>query len=205
MGRLLSRIRNAIKKNPVLVFLSLVFFVGVAIGAIFSRPLEHAQTGIFNSLSGNTISSGSFLGFFKEFSKVFFPTFFMLICIYLLGFSAVSQPILSFIPFFRGLGLGLICGQMYLVYGFKGTGYCSLFVYPVQVIQLLIVVIAVKEALAVSKIFFMVLRGEVEYRISNRMLKIYSLKFFLLSIFLTLSALLHIILKFFLGGFVTLF
>ena len=205
MSRLLSRIRNAIKRNPALTFLSLVFFVGVVIGAVFSRPLEEAQTGIFNSLSGNTISSGSFAGFWGEFSKVFFPSFSTLICIYLLGFSAVSQPILSFIPFFRGLGLGLICGQIYLIYGLKGVGYCSLFVYPIQAIQLFIVVIAVKEALAVSKIFFAVLRGEVEYRISNRMLKIYSLKFFLLIVFLILSALLHIVLKFFLGGFITLF
>ena len=46
------------------------------------------------------------------------------------AFSLIGYPFILLIPFLKGLGVGAVCGYLYLKYGLTGFGYCVLTVFP---------------------------------------------------------------------------
>lgn len=47
-----------------------------------------------------------------------------------LGFSLIGCPFLLLVPFFQGVGLGLVSGYFYTTYKLAGVGYCLAVLYP---------------------------------------------------------------------------
>lgn len=63
------------------------------------------------------------------FNSVISNLFLMVLNIFL-SFSLIGYPLIIWIPFLKGLGIGSVCGYMYMRYKFSGFGYCVLTIFP---------------------------------------------------------------------------
>lgn len=94
-----------------------------------------------------------------------------LICSVFLGFSAIGTPLLIFLPFIRGTGLGMICGYMYSTYKLTGLGYCLLLIYPGAAVALVAFFLACSESYQMSKNIFSTCirtpKGQHQYEIKQ--------------------------------------
>lgn len=77
------------------------------------------------------------------------PFLLMLACL-LLGFGAVSMPAELLVPFFHGLGIGVMLADMNAVYGLRGTLISAVFILPFAAVSALAVIIAARESFSMS-------------------------------------------------------
>lgn len=77
------------------------------------------------------------------------PFLLMLACL-LLGFGAVSMPAELLVPFFHGLGIGVMLADMNAVYGLRGTLISAVFILPFAAFSALAVIIAARESFSMS-------------------------------------------------------
>lgn len=67
-------------------------------------------------------------------SDIFFNSvisnLFLMVLNLFLSFSLIGYPLIIWIPFLKGLGIGSVCGYMYMIYKFSGFGYCILTIFP---------------------------------------------------------------------------
>ncbi len=88
-------------------------------------------------------------------SGIFFNSF-MMNCIFVivnlfLAFSLIGYPLILFIPFLKGLGIGAVSGFLYSSFGFTGLGYCLLIIYPGAVVSAFALVNACNDSCEYSK------------------------------------------------------
>ncbi len=114
-------------KNSRVFMLTLLFAIGIIIGAmctetniikelnihIKSYMITKAGQGILELFCNSMISNIVFMGL-----TVF------------LAFSLIGYPLIIWIPFLKGLGLGVVCGFMYVNYKLSGFGYSILTIIP---------------------------------------------------------------------------
>ncbi len=67
------------------------------------------------------------------------------------AFSLIGYPLIIWMPFLRGMGLGAFSGYIYSVYKFTGLGYCVLTVYPSAIISTFAFIISCKDCCDYSK------------------------------------------------------
>ncbi len=102
----------------------------------------------------------------NSFSGVFLL---VLICM-LLGFGAIFQPFEAAVPFFHGLGIGVMLAEMNAVYGVNGFIVSVLMIIPYAVASAITVIAAAREAVFMSfsvgkSIFRMEQRSEVDFKL----------------------------------------
>lgn len=73
----------------------------------------------------------------------------MLICL-ILGFGAVFQPAEAAVPFFHGMGIGVVLAEMNVTYGFRGLLVSALMILPYAVASAVMVIAAAREAVLMS-------------------------------------------------------
>lgn len=74
-------------------------------------------------------------------------------CAFVLGFSAIAQPLEILIPLIRGLGLGVSVAQIYSQSGRSGIITCGVIILPCAVISMYALVVGVRESVGLSNIF----------------------------------------------------
>ncbi len=80
----------------------------------------------------------------------FSGTFILMLCCMILGFGAVFQPIEISVPFFHGLGIGIVLAEMNGSYGFTGFWTSAIMIFPYSVVSAVIVIISAKESVMMS-------------------------------------------------------
>lgn len=137
----------------------------------FSRLIQDKQeSDIFNLFLSNVTSASIYL-----------------FVIFILGFSPVFSFIVSFVPFFKGLGSGLAITYIYINYGWRGMVYEALIDIPVHILLMLIIILTTKEAINFSNGIYSALKNRVVNDIS---LKRYFLKFFIIFILIAVISIL---------------
>lgn len=144
---------KAIKKmleNSRIYFLSGMFAIGIIIGAaaikgdsvIISKIAEltesftatRTQQGIIENFCNSLSVSAVFLA-----GDLF------------LGFSLIGYPLLMWLPFFRGMGLGIVSGYLYSAYKMLGLGYSVLIIYPGAIVSTFAFILACSDSCEYSK------------------------------------------------------
>ncbi|MFA5658502.1 MAG: hypothetical protein WC900_04395 [Oscillospiraceae bacterium] len=148
----LKKAGTFIEQNLFFIILFGLMLSGILVGAL-----------VFCGLNGDTADRLSFLGqgFLEEryekssfaiLADSFFSATAYLIVIFLLGFSAISQPFEFLVPFFKGLGLGATVAQIYSLTGTKGFIIVLFLILPGAAIVSLGMLIAVKDAVRFSNL-----------------------------------------------------
>lgn len=157
---------KAIKKmleNSRIYFLSGMFTIGIIIGAIAingdstviqkiseltdSFTLMKSQQGIVENFCNSLSVSALFV-----FSNIF------------LGFSLMGYPFVMWLPFLRGMGIGVVTGYLYSIYKFTGLGYCVLTIYPGAIVSTFAFILACNDSCEYSKnAFAKAVRGRGQF------------------------------------------
>ena len=146
------------KKNNVLIMLAVIFIAGVAAGTFMARAAGgETMSAVFRMvhgfmenrremelLRGVVYTSASSLAFVAV----------LFVC----GFCAVSQPVVIFIPFLRGLGFGVSSAALYMSYGMSAAGFLALLIVPDMLISSLAILLCCRESLRLSGNFWRMMR-----------------------------------------------
>lgn len=68
----------------------------------------------------------------------------------LFGLCLIGIPFVTVIPMVRGLGIGLVTGYIYSIYGIKGIGYCFLIIFPGALISFIALIYSVSDSFKMS-------------------------------------------------------
>ncbi len=204
LARSVENMAASMKKNKITVLVSVLFFAGMLYGALligfgekgFLDSLGFMTKGYADGRTGQTVLTT----FFNSFVSA--GTFILLL--FLLGFSAISAPLILFLPFFRGLGLGASIGYLYTAYGLKGVAFCAAIILPAALFSTFAVILAGREALKLSFLFLSAFIPKMKGEISPRAVKLYCVKFLVLMGIILISALIDCGVTFLFSGFLVL-
>ena len=182
---MLKRYKIAAIPLPTKLFylLALIFVAGVVFGVLTSE--NEFTTSIadgYTSVQGDEFAADNF---FRTISAdaVF------LFCVFLLGFSAVSTPVLLLVPFFKGLGVGAATMALFNVDPtFLGVVRCFVGFSLTTAISSYIVLMAVVSSFLLSLGFFSHLSGRCEVFDLSHQGKKYCLKFVLFTVIIVINA-----------------
>ena len=171
-----------------------VFLLGiVVIGVLFGSILP-----VFLSVDDKKLVSDYLLGFVNNIKDGFDSIIFLknglfnnglfLILIWLLGVSIIGVPIVLFLFFYKCFIFGFSISSIIINYGFKGILFSLSYVFPHQVINILIYLVLTSYSLIFSiKLLCYILR-KIEFNIRNSFTKYFKI-FVFCFIFLGISIL----------------
>ena len=144
-----KKIKN-IYENSRIYFLLVMFSAGIIIGA-----LNINNGNAFVDELNNIIDSFKVLragqGITGIFINSFLINFAFLIAELFFAFSLIGYPLILWIPFLKGLGIGAFSGYLYSEFGFSGFGYCLLIIFPGAIVSGFALLNACNDACEYSK------------------------------------------------------
>lgn len=183
-------------RNKLIVILFLLFFCGVLYGSLAAATAPREIVGQVAGITGGFADKRAEQSLLTTFVNSFGTNIVLLIIIYLLGFSAISQPIELFLPIFYGLGVGISMGVIYKIQLFQGIVYSAVLIVPHTVVALFAIILATREAFLMSNLFLGSAIPKLYGDISLETIKLYTLKFLVLSVIVLVSALADCMLTF---------
>lgn len=131
--------------------LAVLVLAGVVLGASLSKNAAtqtDASLTVFlqDMLSKNVASKG----FWYLFASSFFSSSLLLCAAFVLGLCAAGSPGHIGVAVFKGAGIGLTMGCVYVRYGAKGLGICMLFLLPWAILTTFSILIACREGIRFS-------------------------------------------------------
>ncbi|MDF2567696.1 MAG: hypothetical protein K0R90_1152 [Oscillospiraceae bacterium] len=177
-----------LKKNRLFLVLIVMFFIGMVYGAIVIRNGSQNLIGTLSFMTDGFVSKRSGQTLLSTLVGSFSSNFIFIFILFLMGFSAISQPFIFFSPCFYGLGVGLSMGYMYTYYGLKGVGFCGVMILPHACISALAIVLASKESIRLSNLFLSSVIKKIEGEISLKSIKLYCAKYLVILVFIIASA-----------------
>ena len=198
------RISEWIQKNKLTAIMFALFFAGMAYGALV---VGFGEEKMLDSLSFMT--KGYMAGRAEQSIAVtFFHSFCssggFVLALFLLGFSAVSMPLVVLLPFFKGLGLGASMGYLYLTYRWSGIAFSAVLILPTAVFSAFAVILASRESFKLSRLFCATFLPRMQGSVSFRSVKLYCARFAVLFGISLISAVVDSILSFLCAGFMVL-
>lgn len=195
MGVKVKKIGKLSYNDSSVLFLMVLFLIGVLVGTILYCNLESESLDRLSKLSGSFIDSRLGQTFIQTFVNSFSGTFMLLLACFILGFGAVFQPLEILIPVFRGLGIGVSLSGMYSQFGVGGFCTSLVLIIPNGIISAMVLIIAVREAIRMSNsIGNAIFSRKTVYEPVDY--KLYFTKFVILSAILTISSLTDSLLTF---------
>ncbi len=171
----------------------LLYFMGVLTGAVmYCIPQNEHFSVIAEKFMASRLD--------KEFAEIlinaFCEPFVMLLVCFLLGLSAIAQPIEYLVPVFHAFGTGVTLAGIYDMYGVKGIAMSAVMIIPGTVISAFAVMIAARESLNMSTDVYSVSIGKnpVAAKIDFRL---YFTKFVILCAMVVIASFAESILIFF--------
>ncbi|HCC34983.1 MAG TPA: hypothetical protein DEQ02_04870 [Ruminococcaceae bacterium] len=153
------------RHGQLLLFVSLFLF-GILMGSIVVKNAPASLSSGIESMFRDYMSARSGQGFFVTLLNSFVSTMPFLLCAFFMGIFVLGVPCTFGVPLFRGLGLGVISGYLYANFGLKGVGFTALLIVPHGLFSSFIIILASKEAFAMSsKLFSVVLPSAKETRL----------------------------------------
>ena len=92
-------------------------------------------------------------------SGAFLSSFLLMLTLFAAGFCAWSLPVAFLVPFFRGVGFGFTCANLYLRYGAGAFGYSLCCLFPDLLLSGLLLCIAASSSARLSGAYLSALTG----------------------------------------------
>jgi len=176
--KLLDKLKNKIKFDKhLMIFLIILLLVAIIAGGVFVTILnQDDKTLIINHLDLflNNLENNKTDYLFVLKNNLITNISYLLI-IWLLGISVIGLPIIVVMYFSKIFMLGFTLGSIILSYGYKGILFSLLYVFPAQIIILLISLLLVMYAMSFSfKLIYVIFkRKSMDFKnIMNRYFKI---------------------------------
>jgi stage II sporulation protein M len=129
-GDFLWELKSTVRTNRAMFLLAAVFLAGMICGAIYSRSADLRTLSRLDFLFAGNFKARAAQPLLSIFSASFASAFLFVLACFLCGLSMWGAFIIPAIPFFRGFGLGLTSGFLYVTYGWKGFLYNFAVILP---------------------------------------------------------------------------
>ncbi len=137
-------------KNSRIYLLTALFAVGIVIGAVSIRRESLIIEKLVSLIDAYTVlkeEQGIGVNFCNSLTL---NAVFAALNLFL-GFSLIGYPLITWLPFLRGLGIGTVCGYLYSTYRFSGLAYSLLVIYPGAIVSTFAFVLACNDSCEYSK------------------------------------------------------
>ena len=150
-------------ENSRVYFFAILLAVGIFAGAFLARSDSEFYSEIAE-ISENFLNIKNGQGIAENFIDAFAVNALYNALSLFMAFSLIGYPFIVWMPFLRGMGIGLLSGYLYSVYEFTGLGYCVLAIYPSAIISALVFVISCNDCCDYSKnAFAKAIRGRGQF------------------------------------------
>ena len=141
---------NNLKKNWKSLILLLLFAFGILLGTYILKHNGELMDTIIANAFNDYIEAKKDKSIAANFIDSIKINLIFIIISFVLGFCAIGTPLISLIPVVKGIGIGVICGYLYLKYNFSGLGYCVLIIYPGLIVSMMSLLMACNFSLSFS-------------------------------------------------------
>lgn len=180
-------IKSNITKMPVILFISAI--TGILSGVLLEIITEYvnkSSASYFEAYISQTLNKSvieNLAGYFiYNFGFIFFS--------FIMGLCSIGSIFLIPVPFFKGIGIGALCGYIYSSYMFKGMIYCTVLVFPASLILFISIILACNESYYMSKDINSKLNSGIESSYGLQM-NMYYLRYAVIFAVFTVSALMY--------------
>ena len=146
-----GKIIKDILKNSRIYFMALFFIFGLVAGAVFVKYNDDVIGTKVSEIASAYIKSKTGQGMLQAFLSPASINMMLFAINIFLAFSLIGYPIIVWLPFLRGLGIGVFSGYMYSCYKLIGLGYCAVLIYPSAVISSFVFILACCDSCDYSK------------------------------------------------------
>ena len=171
---------TGIYKSGVLAFFAGAILIGALLGAVtfcFMGSDELSMLSVFSNSFVDVRSSGDLE---EILVRSFFSSTVFLAVVFLSGFSSLGQPLAVAVLLLRGMGWGVAMSQLYSIYGGHGVLLSAMFVLLPAVITAAALMIAAREAVAMSNILLCIVFSEGQHGGLRQTVRFYAVKFLVL-------------------------
>lgn len=180
--------RDFIHENSFFVFLTGTAIFGVLLGVISYCFMNDAFLKQIAIVQENFIELRNQQDFIHVLLKSFAGSTVFLGAAFVLGFSAIAQPVEILLPVIKCMGLGVTIAQVYTQNGKSGILICLIIILPCAVLSVYALLLGVREAIGLSNIL---LSGVLSQKQTEGLLptvKLYATKFLVLEAVVAVSA-----------------
>lgn len=199
-----SVIKRALRRNRITAVLLAAFLLAMLYGSVLIAQADDDLKNKLLFLTQEYLSSRGEQSVLSTFLTSISTSSLYLVAAFLLGFFAFGQPCCIFIMLFRGFGLGLAMGQIYIKYQAQGFLYCLVLIVPAAVFVTLVLAAALKDSIQSSNLFLAVLFPKLGTVATPATLKVYGIRYLVYALMLLLAAALDAGLNFLFSGIVPL-
>ena len=172
-----SSLKRNIRHNRLVVAFLSVFLLSLFYGSFLMSHGNEPLQNILSFLTREYISGREEQSLLTTFLTVLSSSILYLAFGFLLGFFAFGQPVDFFIIFFRGFGLGLAMGNIYMNHHFSGVLYCLVLIVPAAVLFTIVLICALRDSLKLSNLFLSSAFPRLGAGVSAEILKAYCVKY----------------------------
>ncbi len=185
---------TGIYKSGVLAFFAGAILIGALLGAVTFCFMGSDE------LSMLSVFSNSFVDLEEILVRSFFSSTVFLAVVFLSGFSSLGQPLAVAVLLLRGMGWGVAMSQLYSIYGGHGALLSAMFVLLPAVITAAALMIAAREAVAMSNILLCIVFSEGQHSGLRQTVRFYAVKFLVLEAAAAVAAALECLLTIIFAG-----
>jgi len=143
-------VKRYTEKYGLLVFLAAFLLFGVLYGSFTAKAADDQLLISLDFLFTTNLESRMTQSFMETFSSCFSSNFVFLLAVFLVGLSPWGMAVTPLIVAFKGFGIGLCAGYLYISFGFQGIGFYMLVLLTGLFIFSVAMLILSKHAISLS-------------------------------------------------------
>lgn len=183
-----------------LILLTILFLLGIFYGTLILRVNFFNNDIIIDNLINEYVNKHQTQTVLTCFLSSITSTCLFIIVSYLLGFSAIFQPIIFALPLIRGIGLGYLMSLIYSIYLIKGVLFCAIIILPSAIVSFFCILFSCRESIKLSNLFFLSFAKKNSKPVELSTIKLYTLKLIIILLISVGGAILEATCFFLFGG-----
>ena len=135
MRRLIFLLKNYYRVNKkYFVFITIIFFIAIMSGSIFTLTLNDTDTNIVSEFFSNYLENINKINYINSFVNSLISNIFVVMIIWLLSYSIIGLPIIILIFFYKSFIIGFSISGIIINYKIKGLLMAFLYIFPHQIV-----------------------------------------------------------------------
>ncbi len=177
MRRLIFLLKNYYRVNKkYFVFITIIFFIAIMSGSIFTLTLNDTDTNIVSEFFSNYLENINKINYISSFVNSLISNIFVVMIIWLLSYSIIGLPIIILIFFYKSFIIGFSISGIIINYKIKGLLMAFLYIFPHQILFILALLYLLVFSVIMSiNLFYAVFKHEnIRFSSNNNLIIIFT-------------------------------
>lgn len=177
MRRLIFLLKNYYRVNKkYFVFITIIFFIAIMSGSIFTLTLNDTDTNIVSEFFSNYLENINKINYINSFVNSLISNIFVVMIIWLLSYSIIGLPIIILIFFYKSFIIGFSISGIIINYKIKGLLMAFLYIFPHQILFILALLYLLVFSVIMSiNLFYAVFKHEnIRFSSNNNLIIIFA-------------------------------